>query len=171
MHVSPPALPTPMIARPAERGNRHMQRALTMTLRTALAAALACTALTAWTAEAGPTRAPAGHVVSRTLSLPARDLFEGDQLTAQAKQQLAAFVGQSAAARIEVALVVPTGPWRAAASGRDERDLTPARLDAVRNFLAERGLERRHLFVESRIDQRLREPRLDIEFVGRMADD
>jgi len=108
---------------------------------------------------------------TRTTSLPAHGLFDGDKLSATARQKLTELVIDAIGLQIEVALVVPTGPWRTDGSGRDERDLTPARLDAVKRFLAERGVDPKRIFVESRIDEKIKEPRLDVQVVGRPAND
>ena len=64
---------------------------------------------------------------------------------------------------------MPTGPWQIDGSGKDERDLTEARLAAVRKFLSDRGVEAKRIFVESRIDAKLKEPRLDVQLIGRPA--
>ena len=72
---------------------------------------------------------------------------------------------------VEVALVVPSGPWQIDGSGDGERDLTPARLQSVRRFLTERGVDAKRIFVESRIDEKLKEPQLTVQMVGRPAND
>ena len=54
---------------------------------------------------------------------------------------------------------------------RGERDLTPARLQAVRRFLSQRGVDPGRIFVESRIDAKLKEPQLTVQMVGRPATD
>ena len=41
----------------------------------------------------------------------------------------------------------------------------------MRKFLVERGVEPKRIFVESRIDPKLKEPRLDFEMVGRQRTD
>jgi OOP family OmpA-OmpF porin len=66
-----------------------------------------------------------------------------------------------------VALIVPTGPWNLDGGGSDERNLTPARLEAVKRFLTQRGVAPHRIYVESRIDAKLKEPRLDVQIVGR----
>lgn len=110
-------------------------------------------------------------VVERKSSLPARGLFLGDQLSPQAKDKLTELILNALGLQVEVALVVPTGPWQIDGSGKDERDLTPARLNAVKRFLHERGVDPQRIFVESRIDQSLTEPRLDLQIIGRPAND
>ena len=106
-------------------------------------------------------------VLSATLQ--AKGLFEGDKLSVLAQRRLDALVADAADLDVEVALVVPTGPWQTEGTGADERSLTPARLQALRSHLAQRGIESRRIYVESRIDRKLKEPRLSIELVGRPA--
>jgi OmpA-OmpF porin, OOP family len=117
-----------------------------------------------------PMERPSG-VRSRSVSMPARGLFEGERLSAAARQRLTELVVDAVGLQIEVALIVPTGPWRIDGSGKDERDLTPVRLNAVRSFLAERGLDPKHIYVESRVDDSVREPRLDVQVLGRPRHD
>lgn len=105
-------------------------------------------------------------VTMRTTSLPARGLFKGDQLSESAKTRLTELIIDAMGLDVEVALIVPTGPWQIDDSGHNERDLTPARLQAVRKFLTERGVEAKRIFVESRIDAKIKEPRLDVQLVG-----
>jgi OOP family OmpA-OmpF porin len=108
---------------------------------------------------------------SRTVSLPARGLFKGNQLTDNAKSQLTELILNALGLQVEVALLVPVGPWQIDGSGQGERDLTPARLQALRKYLTDRGIDPQHIFVESRIDAKLTEPRLDVQLVGRPAGD
>ncbi len=139
----------------------------------ALAAGIAVT--TAWAQSPVPTPTPAPAAQPpfevRTSSLPAKGLFSGNELTAAARQQLTELIVEALGLQVEVALVVPTGPWQLDGSGDDERHLTPARLNAVKRFLAERGVDSRRVFVESRIDEKIAEPRLDVQIGGRRADD
>jgi OOP family OmpA-OmpF porin len=109
--------------------------------------------------------------VQRNASLPARGLFVGDQLSEAAKTRLTELILDALGLQVEVALVVPAGPWQLDGSGRDERDLTPARLAAVKRFLSERGVDPNKIYVESRLDEKLREPRLDLQILGRPATD
>lgn len=102
----------------------------------------------------------------RTTSLPARGLFKGDQLSDTAKARLSELIIDALSLDVEVALIVPAGPWKIDDSGHNERDLTPARLQAVRKFLTERGVEGRRIYVESRIDDKIKEPRLDVQLLG-----
>jgi OOP family OmpA-OmpF porin len=104
-------------------------------------------------------------------SLPARGLFQGDQLTDSARQRLTELILDAIGLQVDVALIVPTGPWNLDGSGKDERDLTPARLEAVKRFLTQRGVAPHRIYVESRIDAKLKEPRLDVQIVGRPAVD
>lgn len=109
--------------------------------------------------------------VVRTTSIPAKGLFEGDKLTASARQRLAELVINAIGLQVDVALLVPTGPWKIEESGGDERSLTPARIEAVKKFLHERGLDPKRVFVESRVDEKIKEPRLDVQIVGKPAND
>jgi OOP family OmpA-OmpF porin len=109
------------------------------------------------------------QVQVQSRSLPARGLFQGDRLTDSARQQLAELIVDAAGLRVDVALLVPTGPWKIDDSGSDENALTPARLQAVKRFLADRGVDPRHIYVESRIDEKLKEPRLEVQLAGRPA--
>ncbi len=119
---------------------------------------------------AAPSRTDPSRVHSS--SLPARGLFVGDQLSDAAKARLSEMIVEAMSMRVEVALVVPEGPWQIDPSGKSESDLTPARLAAVRRFLADRGVNPRHIFVESHIDKKLKEPRLEVQLVtGEPADD
>lgn len=147
-------------------------------LLASLALALACGGAAAQAAAGGnaarplPAVTPAKtEVQERRASLPARGLFVGDQLSAAAKDRLTELILNALGLEVQVALVVPTGPWQIDGSGKDERDLTPARLNAVKKFLHERGVDPSKIYVESRIDQSLSEPRLDLQLLGRPAND
>jgi OOP family OmpA-OmpF porin len=122
---------------------------------------------TAPTPQVEPAGAP--RLETRTTSLPAKGLFQGDELTPAARKQLAELVLEALGLRIEVALVVPTGPWQLDGSGPDERQLTPQRLEAVKRFLQQRGVDTRRMYVESRIDDKIAEPRLEVQIGGRDA--
>jgi OOP family OmpA-OmpF porin len=117
------------------------------------------------------TAQPPDSLKTRTTSLPAKGLFVGDQLSPLARERLTEFIVDVAGLRVEVVLVVPTGPWQLDGSGRDERDLTPARLQSVKRFLAGRGVQPNRIFVESRIDSTIKEPRLDVQTITRGAVD
>jgi OOP family OmpA-OmpF porin len=112
-----------------------------------------------------------GAIQSQLASLPAKGLFVGDQLSDAAKKKLAELVIDAIGRRVEVAFIVPTGPWNAEGGGTDERDLTPKRLEAVKRYMLDRGVPPRQLVVESRIDAKLREPRLDVQVVTRPGGD
>lgn len=106
-----------------------------------------------------------------TTSLPARGLFVGDKLSEAARARLGELVLQAKGMNVEVALLVPTGPWQIDGSGAGERDLTPARLQSVRRFLTERGVDPKRIFVESRVDDKIKEPQLTVQMVGRPANE
>ena len=42
-------------------------------------------------------------------------------------------------------------------------------MQSVRKFLTDRGVESKRIFVESRTDAKITEPRLDVQMVGRPA--
>lgn len=107
----------------------------------------------------------------QTTSIPAKGLFEGDKLSALARQKLTDLVINAIGLQVEVALLVPTGPWKIEDTGSDERALTPARLAAVKKFLTERGVDPKRIFVESRVDEKVKEPRLDVQIVTKPAND
>ncbi len=109
---------------------------------------------------------------SRTVSLPAKGLFKGDQLTDAAKTQLTDLIVNALGLQVEVALLIPVGPWNIDGTGHaGERDLTPARLQALRKYLSDRGVDPKRIFVESRTDAKVKEPRLDVQLVGQPAND
>jgi OOP family OmpA-OmpF porin len=151
------------------------QRLLTQPLPLAavlLAAALALPALAQAPAAkpATPQAAKADNAPkTRTASLPAKGLFVGDQLSDGAKKQLTDLVIDALGLDVEVALMVPTGPWVIDGAGHTERDLTDKRLAALRKFLTDRGIESKRIFVESRVDAKIKEPRLDVQLIGRPA--
>lgn len=104
---------------------------------------------------------------TRTTSLPAKGLFVGDQLSENAKKQLTDLVINALGLDVEVALMVPTGPWVIDGAGHTDRDLNDKRLAALRKFLTDRGVESKRIFVESRVDAKIKEPRLDVQLIGR----
>ncbi len=108
---------------------------------------------------------------TRTASLPGKGLFVGDQLSEAAKSRLTDLVIDALGLQIEVALLVPVGPWQIDGAAHTDRDLNAARLQALRKFLADRGIDPKRIFVESRIDAKVLEPRLDVQLVGRPAND
>jgi OOP family OmpA-OmpF porin len=107
----------------------------------------------------------------RSASLPARGLFVGDQLSDATKARLTELILEALGMRVEVALLVPTGPWQIDGASQADNDLTAARLAALRRFLSERGVDPKRIFVESRIDAKVKEPRLDVQLVGQPAED
>ena len=109
---------------------------------------------------------------TRLTSLPAQGLFTEDQLSESAKSKLIDFIIDALGLDVQVALIVPTGPWQIDGSGTSERDLTPARLTSMRKFLTDRGVDSKRIFVESRVDAEISEicePRLDVQLVGQPA--
>ncbi len=106
---------------------------------------------------------------TRTTSLPAKGLFVGDQLSEAAKARLTDLIIEAIGLEVQVALIVPTGPWVIDGGGHTDRDLTEARLAAVKRFLQQRGVDPKRTFVESRIDAKAKEPRLDVQLIGRPA--
>jgi OOP family OmpA-OmpF porin len=115
-----------------------------------------------------PMAAPGNsEITGRTMSLPATGLFQGDQLTELTKSKLAELIVDALGLDVEVALIVPTGPWRIDGAGHTERDLNEARLNALRKFLTDRGIEPKRIYVESRVDAKLKEPRLEMQLIGR----
>lgn len=159
---------------PAASARRHAAAAAVL-LATVLAVQAQAPARGDLPVQPLPPQAPVKtDTVTRNASLPARGLFDGDKLTKEAEERLTLLIIDAVGRQVEVALLMPTGPWRvdgAARDGRDERDLTPARLEAVKGFLAARGIDRRRIFVESRVDEKLREPRLDVQIIDRPAND
>lgn len=107
----------------------------------------------------------------RSITLPARGLFVGDKLSDRARERLGELIVDASDLNVEVALLVPTGPWQIDGSGAGERDLTPARLQSLRRFLTERGVDPKRVFVESRVDEKIAEPQLTLQMVGRPAAD
>lgn len=160
---------------------RFTEEGLTMTFPNLRVAALLIAAAVAAPALAAPgdqpvAPLPAGKAAddkarTRTTSLPAKGLFKGDQLSDAAKSKLVDLIIEARGLDVQVALVVPTGPWHVDVGGEGERDLTPARLAAVRKFLADRGIDPKRIFVESRIDAKVSEPRLDVQLAGPVAND
>ena len=106
---------------------------------------------------------------SRQTSLPAKGLFVGDQLSDSARAQLTDLLIDALGLDVEVALMVPVGPWIIDGGSHTERDLTERRLASVRKFLTDRGVDPRRIYVESRTDAKVTEPRLDVQLIGRPA--
>jgi len=145
----------------------------TLLLATALlGVALPAAAQTGAAKPAVPQAAPIDNKPqSRTTSIPAKGLFVGDQLSDNAKKQLTDLVINALGLDVEVALMVPTGPWVIDGGGHTDRDLNDKRLGALRKFLTDRGIDPKRIFVESRIDAKITEPRLDVQLIGRPSKD
>ena len=101
----------------------------------------------------------------RKASLPAKGLFVGDKLSESTKSRLTELIMGSIGMRIELALLVPTGNWKIDGAGKGDQDLNAARLQALRRYLTDRGVDPKKIFVESRVDPRIKTPRLDVELV------
>lgn len=154
---------------------KSLQASITHTV---LAAALLVGGTALWAAPGDTPVAPlpaakAGEDKSRTrsASLPAKGLFVGDQLSETTKARLTELIMQSIGMRIEVALLVPTGPWKIDGAGKGDRDLNAARLQSLRRFLTDRGVDPKKIFIESRTDAKVKEPRMDVQLVGTPATD
>ena len=102
---------------------------------------------------------------TRNASLPAKGLFVRDQLSESTKAKLAELILGSIGMRIEMALLVPTGNWKIDGAGKSDSDLTAARLQSLRRFLTDRGVDPKKIFVESRVDPKIKTPRLDVQLV------
>jgi OOP family OmpA-OmpF porin len=150
----------------------------TSTLSHALPLALAVCA--GWALAAGDTppvsgkplpvaAASASRSVIKSTTLPASGLFEGDRLSTATKARLDAMLANATDLDVEVALLMPSGPWKIDGKSVDEQSLTPARLAALRLHLTQRGLPAKRIYVESRIDRSATEPKLVIELVGTPA--
>jgi OOP family OmpA-OmpF porin len=113
--------------------------------------------------------AAANRLVARSAVLSAQGLFVGEALSKAAKLHLDALIDDAADLDLEVALLVPSGPWNVGGKVVDDRALTPARLAALRAHLVERGVNPKHIYIESRIDHSATEPRLVLELVGKPA--
>ncbi len=102
---------------------------------------------------------------TRTASLPAKGLFVGNQLSESTKAKLTELILSAIGMRIEVALLVPSGNWKIDGAGKSDRDMTAARLQSLRRFLTDRGVDPKKIFVESRVDPKIKTPRLDVQLV------
>ena len=125
-----------------------MNRLLLPQVRVVLLAAVVAIAPPLWAAPGDKPVAPlpAGKVAddksrTRNASLPAKGLFVGDKLSESTKAKLAELILDSIGMRIELALLVPTGNWKIDGAGKDDRDLTAARLQSLRRFLTDRGVD------------------------------
>jgi OOP family OmpA-OmpF porin len=102
---------------------------------------------------------------TRTASMPAKGLFVRDQLSESTKTKLSELILGAIGMRIELALLVPSGNWKIDGAGKSDRDLTAARLQSLRRFLTDRGVDPKKIFVESRVDPKIKTPRLDVQLV------
>ncbi len=155
-----------------------MNPALLAPVRVVLLAAVCACALPVWAAPGDKPVAPvpAGKVAddksrTRNASLPAKGLFVKDQLSASTKSKLTELMLDSIGMRIELALLVPTGNWKIDGAGKGDNDLNAARLQSLRRFLTDRGVDPKKIFVESRIDPKVKTPRLDVQLVVSPAND
>jgi OOP family OmpA-OmpF porin len=108
---------------------------------------------------------------TRNASIPAKGLFNGDQLSESTKRQLTDLMMQAIGSRIELALLVPTGPWQIDGAGQGDTNLNTARLQSLRRFLTDRGVDPNKVVVESRIDEKIKTPRLDVQLITTPAND
>lgn len=155
-----------------------MNRPLLAPIHAALLAAIFATAPPLWAAPGDKPVAPvpAGKVAddksrTRNASLPAKGLFVKDQLSESTKAKLTELILGAIGMRIELALLVPTGDWKIDGAGKGDRDLTAARLQSLRRFLTDRGVDPKKIFIESRIDPKIKTPRLDVQLVVTQAND
>ena len=102
---------------------------------------------------------------TRQTSIPAKGLFVGDKLSESTKAKLTELILDSIGMRIELALLVPTGNWKIDGAGKGDNNLNTARLNALRRFLTDRGVDPKKIFVESRVDPKIKTPRLDVQLV------
>ena len=147
-------------------------RRLLVMMRSGLAAAVLAGGSPLWaaTGDKPVTPLPAGKAAEdksrqRSASIPAKGLFVGNQLSESTKAKLTELILDSIGMRIELALLVPTGPWKIDGAGKTDRDLNAARLQSLRRFLTDRGVDPNKIFVESRIDPKIKTPRLDVQLV------
>jgi OOP family OmpA-OmpF porin len=155
-----------------------MNRLLLVPARIAMFAAALVGASPVWAAPGDkPVAAvPAGKVADdksriRKASLPAKGLFVGNQLSESTKSKLTDLMLDSIGMRIELALLVPTGNWKIDGAGKGDSDLNAARLQALRRFLTDRGVDPKKIFIESRVDPKIKTPRLDVQLVVSPADE
>ncbi len=109
--------------------------------------------------------ASAQKTTLRKASIPARGLFQGDQLSDSTKRQLTDLMLDAIGTQIELALLVPTGPWQIDGAGQGDTVMNEARLRSLRRFLTDRGVDPSRILVERRVDPKVKTPRLDIELV------
>jgi OOP family OmpA-OmpF porin len=149
-----------------------MNRSLQAAARVFLIAAVCAAAPPLWAAPGDKPVAPLppGKNVDdksrvRTASIPAKGLFVGDKLSESTKAKLTELIMDSIGMRIELALLVPTGNWKIDGAGKGDNTLNTARLNALRRFLTDRGVDPKKIFVESRVDPKVKTPRLDVQLV------
>ena len=147
-------------------------RPLLVMLRSGLAAAVFAVGSPLWaaTGDTAVKPLPAAKATEdksrqRNASIPAKGLFAGNQLSESTKAKLTELMFDSIGMRIELALLVPTGPWKVDGAGKTDRDLNEARLQSLRRFLTDRGVDPKKIFVESRIDPKVKTPRLEVQLV------
>ena len=147
-------------------------RVLLVMMRSGLAAAVLAAGSPLWAAPGDKPVAPlqAGKATEdksrqRNASIPAKGLFVGNQLSESTKTKLTELILDSIGMRIEMALLVPTGPWKIDGAGKTDRDLNAERLQSLRRFLTDRGVDPKKIFVESRIDAQIKTPRLDVQLL------
>ena len=153
-------------------------RPLLVLMRCSLAIAVLAGGSPLWAAPGDKpvTPLPAGKAAEdksrmRNASIPAKGLFVGDQLSESTKRKLTDLILDSIGMRIELALLVPTGPWKIDGAGKTDHDLNAARLQSLRRFLTDRGVDPKKIFVESRIDPKIKTPRLDVQLLVSPAND
>jgi len=153
-------------------------RPLLVLMRCGLAAAVLAGSAPLWAAPGDKPVTPVPAVKAaedksrqRTASIPAKGLFVGNQLSESTKAKLTELILDSIGMRIEMALLVPTGNWKIDGAGRSDRNLNAARLQALRRFLTDRGVDPKKIFVESRIDPKVKTPRLDVQLLVSPATD
>ncbi len=149
-----------------------MNKSLLAPVRAVLLAAVCVGVSPSWAAPGDKPVAPlpAGKAAddksrTRKASLPAKGLFVGDKLSESTKARLTELMLDAIGMRIEMALLVPTGNWKIDGAGKGDSDLTAARLQALRRFLTDRGVDPKKIFVESRVDPKIKTPRLDVQLV------
>lgn len=101
----------------------------------------------------------------RKASIPAKGLFIGDKLSESTQARLTELILDSIGMRIEMALLVPTGNWKIDGAGKGDNELNTARLNALRRFLTDRGVDPKKIYVESRVDPKIKTPRLDVQLL------
>lgn len=155
-----------------------MTKSLLTPCRLTLIAAVCALGLPAWAAPGDKPVAPlpAGKATDdktrvKKASIPAKGLFVGDKLSESTKATLTGLILDAIGMRIELALLVPTGNWKVDGAGKGENDLNPARLQALRRFLTDRGVDPKKIFIESRVDPKVKTARMDVQLLVSPAND